>query len=159
MTENREPLAPLVGADDQHRDGSGGDEREPGPTTRILVTEILDERVLHDLTEDLGTPAADQLAERYGDGLKQRLEILTAAAFDRRLCLVYDTAVDLAVTSTTMGATALAQAARAVAQDAVRYRTVPGVLALERLMRLAHDTEVALVRHLRTDTPAPGPYG
>jgi hypothetical protein len=118
----------------------------------------LDERVLHDLAEDLGKPAADQLVEQYSDGLKQRLEVLAAAAFDRRLCLVYDTAEDLAVTSTTVGASAIAQAARAVAQDAVRYRTIPGVLALERLMRLAHDTEAALVRHLRTDTPAPEPY-
>ncbi|WP_454850626.1 hypothetical protein [Promicromonospora soli] len=159
MAEKRELLAQLVGADDQRPDGSGGDEREPGPTTRILVTEVLDERVLHDLTEDLGMSAADQLAEQYGAGLKQRLEVLTAAAFDRNLCLVYDTAVDLAVTSTLVGAAALAEAARAVAQDAVRYRTVPGVLALERLMRLAHDTEAALVRHLRTDTPDPEPYG
>ena len=118
----------------------------------------LDERVLHDLAEDLGKPAADQLVEQYSDGLKQRLEVLAAAAFDRRLCLVYDTAEDLAVTSTTVGASAIAQAARAVAQDAVRYRTIPGVLALERLMRLAHDTEAALVRQLRTDTPAPEPY-
>ena len=118
----------------------------------------LDERVLHDLAEDLGKPAADQFIKQYSDGLKQRLEVLTAAAFDRSLCLVHDTAVDLAVTSTTVGASSLAQAARAVAQDAVRYRTVPGVVALERLMRLAHDTESALVRHLRTDTPAPESY-
>ena len=83
----------------------------------------LDERVLHDLAEDLGKPAADQFIEQYSNGLKQRLEVLTAAAFDRSLCLVHDTAVDLAVTSATVGASALAQAARAVAQDAVRYRT------------------------------------
>jgi hypothetical protein len=157
MAEKRQLLVHRVGADDPRYDGSEGDEREPDPT-RIIVAEILDERALHDLAEDLGRPAADQLVKEYGDGLKQRLQVLAAAAFDRSLCLVYDTAVDLAVTSATVGAAALAQAARTVAQDAVRYRTLPGVVTLELLMRLAHDTEVALVRHLRTDTPPPGPY-
>lgn len=158
MAEKRQLLVHRGGAEDQRHDGSEGDEREPGPMTHSPVPEILDERVLHDLTEDLGQPAADQLVEQYGDGLRQRLEVLSAAAFDRSLCLVYDTAVDLAVTSATVGAAALAQAACAVAQDAVRYRTIPGVVTLERLMRLAYDAEAALVRHLRSDTPTPGPH-
>ncbi|MFC8800805.1 hypothetical protein ACFT2C_24000 [Promicromonospora sp. NPDC057138] len=159
MTQKRQLLVQRFRTDYRRFDGSDGDEREQVASTRILETEILDEGVLHDLTEDLGQPAADQIVEQYGDALKQRLEVLAAAAFDRRLCLVYDTAVDLAVTSATVGAAALAQAAHAVAQDAVRYRTLPGVPALERLMRLAYDTEAALVRRLRTDTPSPGPYG
>jgi hypothetical protein len=158
MAEKRQLLVHRVGTDDPRYDGSDGDKREPDPT-RIHVAEILDERVLHDLTEDLGRTAADHLVKEYGDGLKQRLQVLAAAAFDRSLCLVYDTAEDLAVTSATVGAAALAQAARTVAQDAVRYRTLPGVVTLEQLMRLAHDTEAALVRHLPTDTPPPGPYG
>jgi hypothetical protein len=54
-----------------------------------------------------------------------------------------------------VGAVALARAAWAVAQDMVRTRAVPSVETLEQLMRLAHDTEVALVRHSRTGTPAP----
>jgi hypothetical protein len=125
----------------------------------MLVVDILDERVLHGLAEDLGQLAAHRLAKQYGNGLKQRLEILTVATFDRSVRAVYDTAVDLAVTGAMVGAVALAQAAWAVAQDAVRYRTLPQVEALERLMRLAHDTEAALVRRPRTGTPAPGPYG
>ncbi|WP_129782756.1 hypothetical protein [Promicromonospora panici] len=150
MAEKRQLPVHRVGADGRRRTGSDGDERDFGPMARVLPTKILDERVLHELTEDLGKPAADRLVEQYGDGLKQRLEVLTAATFDRRLCLVYDTAMDLAVTGATVGATALAEAARTVAQNAVRYHTRPEVEALERLMRLAHDTEAALVRHLRT---------
>ncbi|MEV0893154.1 hypothetical protein [Promicromonospora sp. NPDC050262] len=131
----------------------------PTPTTRALAADILDESVLHDLAQDLGGPTARRLAEQYAAGLKRRLELLTVASFDRSGYAVYDTAVGLAVSGAMVGAVALARAAWSVAQDVVRRRTVPPVETLERLMRLAHDTEVALVRHSRTGTPAPGPYG
>ena len=127
--------------------------------TRILVTDVLDERVLHDLAQDLGQLAAHRLAKQYGNGLKEQLELLAVATFDGSVRAVYDTAIDLAVTSATVGAVALAQTAWTVAQDAVRYRTLPQVETVERLMRLAHDTEAALLRRPRTGTPAPGPYG
>lgn len=122
---------------------------------RILATDILDERVLHELGQDIGQLAARRLAKQFGTGLKERLQLLTVAAFDGSVRAVYDLAVDLAVTGAMVGAVALAQAAWAVAQDAVRYRTLPQVETLERLMRLAHDTEAALLRRPRTGIPAP----
>ncbi len=138
--------------------GSGG---RPGPARepRLLATDILDEGVLHDLAQDLGGPTARRLAEQYAAGLKRRLELLTVAALDRSGYAVYDTAAGLAVSGAMVGAVALARAAWAVAQDVVRTRTMPSVETLEQLMRLAHDTEVALVRHSRTGTPAPEPCG
>lgn len=142
---------------DSPADGEHGPVRTP--TTRALAADILDEGVLRDLAQDLGGPTARRLAEQYAAGLKRRLELLTVASFDRSGYAVYDTAVGLAVSGAMVGAVALARAAWAVAQDVVRRRTVPPVETLERLMRLAHDTEVALVRHSRTGTPAPGPCG
>jgi hypothetical protein len=70
---------------------------------------------------------------------------------------VYDTAVDLATTGAMVGAADLAQGAWAVAQDAVRHRILPPVKTLERLMRMAYDTEAALLSCLPTRTRAPGP--
>ncbi|MFD7309529.1 hypothetical protein [Promicromonospora sp. NPDC059942] len=140
---------------------SAHDEAGPAParTPRVLAADILDQGVLRDLAQDLGEPTARRLAEQYAAGLKRRLELLTVAAFDRSGYSVYDTAAELAVSGAMVGAVALARAAWAVAQDVVRTRTVPEVETLERLMRLAHDTEVALVRHSRSGTPARGPYG
>lgn len=131
----------------------------PARTPRVLAADILDQGVLRDLAQDLGEPTARRLAEQYAAGLQRRLELLTVAAFDRSGYSVYDTAAELAVSGAMVGAVALARAAWAVAQDVVRTRTVPEVETLERLMRLAHGTEVALVRHSRTGTPARGPYG
>lgn len=138
-------------------DGSDSDERELGPMTDILVVDILDVRVLDDLAEDLGDPAARRIAEQYRDGLDQRLKLLATATFDRSVCAVYDTAVDLAVSGATVGAVALARAAWAAAQDVLRYRTLPRMETLERLMRLAHDTEAALTLHLAGERP-PSPH-
>lgn len=123
--------------------------------TRILVMDVLDERVLRHLAQDLGQTAANRIAKQYADSLKNRLELLAVATFDGGLCAVYDTAVDLAVTGAMVGAVRLAREAWAVACDVVRYRTVPQIETLERLMRLAYDTEAALLRHHRAGTPAP----
>ncbi|MCP2263353.1 hypothetical protein ACFQHV_05910 [Promicromonospora thailandica] len=121
--------------------------------------DVLDEGVLLDLARDLGQPAARRCAERYRTSLKRRIELLTVAALEVREHAVCETALDLAVSSATVGAVALAKAAWAVAHDVVQTRAVPQVDALERLMWLAHDTESALVRLSRTGTPDPGPYG
>jgi hypothetical protein len=111
------------------------------------MTDILDVSVLDDLAQDLGDLAAHRLAEQYGDGLEQRLELLAAAASDGSARAFYDTAVDLAAASAMVGAVALARAVRAVTHDVVRYRALPRTETLERLLRLAHDTEAALARH------------
>ncbi|MFD7021418.1 hypothetical protein [Promicromonospora sukumoe] len=145
-----------TGRPDGDRPGDpAGDQPGPARAPRVLPTDILDESVLHDLAQDLGGATARRLAEQYAAGLKRRLELLTVAALDRSGYAVYDTAAGLAVSGAMVGAVALARAAWAVAQDMVRTRAVPSVETLEQLMRLAHDTEVALVRHSRTGTPAP----
>lgn len=136
-------------------DRPGTDQPGNGPRTPVPPEDVIDESVLHDLVQDLGQPAAQRLAEQYGAGLKRRLELLTVASLDRSVRAVYDTAVDLAVTGAMVGAVALAQAAWAVSQDVVRSRTIPQVDALEQLMRLAHDTETALIRHCRSGIPGP----
>lgn len=149
-------LADGTGRPDGDRPGAEpGDEPEPPRAPRVLATDILDEGVLRDLAQDLGGATARRLAEQYAAGLKRRLELLTVAALDRSGYALYDTAAGLAVSGAMVGAVALARAAWAVAQDVVRTRAMPPVETLEQLMRLAHDTEVALVRHSRTGTPAP----
>lgn len=137
----------------------GGDRRGPDPAARDLAPDIFDESVFRDLAQDLGQPAARRIAEQYRAGLKRRIELLTVAALDGSGYAVHDTAADLAATSAMVGAVALARAAWAVAHDVAQTRTMPQVETLEQLMRLAHDTEAALVRRSRTDTPSPGPYG
>ncbi|MFI2361682.1 hypothetical protein [Promicromonospora sp. NPDC019610] len=152
-----------TGGDELASDTGGSVLDVPGPVAarmpRVLAADILDEGVLRDLAQDLGEPTARRLAEQYAAGLKRRLELLTVAALDHSGYAVYDTAAELAVSGAMVGAVALARAAWGVAQDVVRTRTVPRVERLERLLRLAHDTEVALVRHSRSGTPARGPYG
>ncbi len=156
MSERRWTLsgraAPTARANRSH-----GDERERDPMARVPVKEILDDQVLDDLAEDLGPLAADRFAAQYASGLKRRLELLTVATFDHSGYAVYDTAIDLAVAGAMVGAAALAQEAWAVAQDVVRSQTMPQVETLERLMRLAHETEAALARYRRTGSGAPRP--
>ncbi|GAA2237774.1 hypothetical protein GCM10010413_43290 [Promicromonospora sukumoe] len=155
-------LADGTGRPDGDRPGAEPGDfagEEPARAPRELATDILDEGVLRDLAQDLGGATARRLAEQYAAGLKRRLELLTVAALDRSGYAVYDTAAGLAVSGAMVGAVALARAAWAVAQDVVRTRAMPSVETLEQLMRLAHDTEVALVRHSRTGTPAPEPCG
>lgn len=136
-------------------EGHAAGRRRGRSTLTRAGTGVLDKRVLRHLAEDLGQPAADRLARRYAGELRQRLELLAVATFDGSVSAVYETAVGLATTGAMVGASELAQGTWAVAQDAVRYRILPPVETLERLMRMAYDTEAALLGCLGTpEAPA-----
>lgn len=111
------------------------------------MTDILDVRVLEELADDLGDLVARRFAKRFSDTLERRLEVLASAAADGSAWATYDTAADLATASAMVGAVPLARAAWAVSHDVMHRRTLPRIETLQRLERLARDTEAALARH------------
>jgi hypothetical protein len=121
----------------------GSGEDRAGTST----ADVLDVRVLEELADDLGDLAARRLAKQFGDTLGQRLSGLATAVADRSAWATFDTAANLAAASSLVGAVPLAWAAWAVTQDVVRRRTLPTTETLQRLERLAHDTEAALARY------------
>jgi hypothetical protein len=124
-----------------------GDDR--GGTPR---TELLDVCVLEEITDDFGERAARRFVTQFSDALDRRLERLAAGATEGSAWTTFDTAAALAAASSLVGAVPLARAAWAVAHEVVRNRTLPRAETLQRIERLARDTEAALAcRHRAGD--------
>ncbi len=119
---------------------------------------VLEPRVLEELAEDVGVPAARRFAVQYRRALPRRLDRLRCAATDGHVLATYDAAAGLATASAMVGATPLARAAWEVTRDVVRDGVLPHQATLATIERLARATGAALDRDatLRADGPDPG---
>lgn len=119
---------------------------------------VLEPRVLEELAEDVGVPAARRFAVQYRRALDWRLDRLRWAAADGHVAATYEAAVGLATASAMVGATPLARAAWEVTRDVVRDGVLPRPATLATIERLVRDTGAALDHDttLQAGEPDPG---
>jgi hypothetical protein len=121
------------------------------------MTEVLDLRVLAELTEEVGEAAARRFLDSFGAALEGRVSRLAAAALDGLAFETYEAATNLAAASAMVGAGPLAGTARSMACDAARTGTLPTPEMLRVLERLAAATATELARHGHAAAGGSGP--